>query len=300
MSTLKSTFLTSLVAILLLAACSDDETTLPIDNDPDDTPMDTMTMSMDTMTMSMDTMTMGMDTMTMGMDTMTMGMDTMTMGMDTMTMGGGDGMGMDTMTMGGGDGMGMDTMTMGDGMGDGEGMGMDTMTMGGGDGTGNGDGTGGGDGMGGGNGMGMDTMTMGMDTMTINVSDAIVWTGDPLTFVLGDNLDFAAPGNQDTITSNVIITRSSGGGQIFNLALEDMADETISPAGTAWAVGRTDDLENLTFTPFREAVGRPQDAVGMDLVLFLIEDNILLNVNFTAWSVGRNDGGGFTYIRATP
>ena len=141
---------------------------------------------------------------------------------------------------------------------------------------------------------------MGMDTMTINVSDAIVWTGDPLTFVLGDNLDFAAPGNQDTITSNVIITRSSGGGQIFNLALEDMADETISPAGTAWAVGRTDDLENLTFTPFREAVGRPQDAVGMDLVLFLIEDNILLNVNFTAWSVGRNDGGGFTYIRATP
>ena len=75
MSTLKSTFLTSLVAILLLAACSDDETTLPIDNDPDDTPMDTMTMSMDTMTMGMDTMTMGMDTMTMGMDTMTMGMD---------------------------------------------------------------------------------------------------------------------------------------------------------------------------------------------------------------------------------
>ena len=282
MSTLKSTFLTSLVAILLLAACSDDETTLPIDNDPDDTPMDTMTMSMDTMTM-----------------------------------------GMDTMTMGGGDGMGMDTMTMGDGMGDGEGMGMDTMTMGGGDGTGNGDGTGGGDGMGGGNGMGMDTMTMGMDTMTMGMdtmtmggdgmgmgngmgmgmdtTTTTIWMGEELTFTLADNVDFMAPGNQDTLTANVIITRAADRGPIFNLAAETEGDQNSSPAGTEWALGRTDDLDGLEFAPFREAIGgRLQDVVGMELVLHLIEDNIFLNVTFTAWTVGRDNGGGFSYNRATP
>ena len=241
MSTFKSTFLISLISIFLIAACSsDDEVVLPVDNDPEDMPADTMTM----------------------IDTP---MDTMTM--DTMTMT--DGMGMDTMTMGG-DGMGNG---MGDGSGMGNGMGMDTMTM--------------------------DTMTM-TDGMGVDTTSMTIWTGEELSFVLADDSDITAPGNQDTITSNVIITRASGGGQIFNLAIEAMSDENISPAGTAWAVGRTDDLENLTFTPFREAVGRPRDAVGVDLVLHLVEDNIFLNVTFTDWSVGRNNGGGFAYRRATP
>ena len=175
-------------------------------------------------------------------------------------------------------------------------MGMDTMTMGGGDGTGNGDGTGGGDGMGGGNGMGMDTMTMGMDTTTTTI-----WMGEELTFTLADNVDFMAPGNQDTLTANVIITRAADRGPIFNLAAETEGDQNSSPAGTEWALGRTDDLDGLEFAPFREAIGgRLQDVVGMELVLRLIEDNIFLNVTFTAWTVGRDNGGGFSYNRATP
>ena len=142
-----------------------------------------------------------------------------------------------------------------------------------------------------GNGMGM-----GMDTTTTTI-----WMGEELTFTLADNVDFMAPGNQDTLTANVIITRAADRGPIFNLAAETEGDQNSSPAGTEWALGRTDDLDGLEFAPFREAIGgRLQDVVGMELVLHLIEDNIFLNVTFTAWTVGRDNGGGFSYNRATP
>jgi len=37
--------------------------------------------------------------------------------------------------------------------------------------------------------------------------------------------------------------------------------------------------------------------VGQELVLFLVEDNIFLSVEFTQWS--NNKAGGFAYERAT-
>ncbi len=189
-----------------------------------------------------------------------------------------DDIAMDTMTM---IDMPMDTMMMTDNMMM-DSMPMDTMSMGG-------------DGMGMGNGMGMDTMTIShMDTAT-------VWMGEELSFTLADNVDFMAPGNQDTLTANVIITRAVDGGPIFNQASEIEGEQNSSPAGTEWSIGRTDDLDGLEFTPFREAVGgRLQDVVGLELVLHLIEDDIFLNVTFTAWTVGRDNGGGFAYNRATP
>ena len=134
-------------------------------------------------------------------------------------------------------------------------------------------------------------MTMGSTT---------IWMGEEITFTLADNVNFTEPGNQDTLTANVIITRTSGG-PIFNVAVEAMGSQNVSPIGTEWAVGRTDDLDNLTFLPLREAVGgRLQDIVGIDLVLHLIDDDIFLNVTFTAWTIGQNNGGGFAYRRATP
>ena len=150
-------------------------------------------------------------------------------------------------------------------------------------------------------GNGMDD-GMGMDTMTISHMDtATVWMGDEISFTLADNSNFMIPGNQDTLTANVIITRAANGGPIFNQALEIEGDQNSSPAGTEWAIGRTDNLDGLEFTPFREAVGgRLRDVVGMELVLHLIEDDIFLNVTFTAWTVGSANGGGFSYNRATP
>ena len=123
-----------------------------------------------------------------------------------------------------------------------------------------------------------------------------IWDGPILTFTLANGADFRDTTSQDMITPSVIISRSVQGGQIFNVAIEDMANSMISPAGTEWAVGRVANLDSLTFAPFRTTVGSPQQVVGQELVLHLVEDDVYLDIAFTSWSSGNN---GFQYTRAT-
>jgi hypothetical protein len=54
----------------------------------------------------------------------------------------------------------------------------------------------------------------------------------------------------------------------------------------------------LKFESFRSAVGKPQDVVGKDLVMYLLEDDIYLSIKFKSWSQGQK--GGFSYERSTP
>ncbi len=101
--------------------------------------------------------------------------------------------------------------------------------------------------------------------------------------------------NQDRITDNVWITRGNDGGQIYNAKTESIADKDASPAGTLWAIGTLADKDNLTFTPFREAVGKPKDVVGKDLVMQLVADSIFIDIKFIAW--GADKEGSFAYNR---
>jgi hypothetical protein len=152
----------------------------------------------------------------------------------------------------------------------------------------------------------VDTMSMDMmmDTMMIDTmmipTGPIIWEGEEMTFTLADNSDHTLVDNQDFLTDNVIITRSVTGGEIFNIAVEEIFTKDVSPFGTEWAPGRTaDGVENLTFTSFRNAVGgAPRRSVGSELVMHLIEDDIYLNVTITSWSDRKQ--GGFEYIRSTP
>jgi len=131
--------------------------------------------------------------------------------------------------------------------------------------------------------------------------DAQIWTGDLITFNKEANADITLAENQDMITPNVIITRGNNGGQIFNLAVEENSVEASSPAGTEWAEGTIDNIENMEFTTFRVAVNNsPQNATGTPLVAHLIEDDIFLSFTITSWSMGRNSGGQVTYERSTP
>ncbi len=127
--------------------------------------------------------------------------------------------------------------------------------------------------------------------------EATIWTGATTTFTKQNDADPSVEANQDRITDNVWITRGNEGGQIYNAKTENEADKMTSPTGTEWAEGTTDQIESLDFQPFREAVGKPQDVVGKDLVLHLIEDNIYLSVKFTSWTAQK--GGGFAYERST-
>jgi hypothetical protein len=125
-----------------------------------------------------------------------------------------------------------------------------------------------------------------------------IWTGDTISFSKADGADPTAEENQDRITDSVWITRGNRGGQIYNAARRSRALKGSSPMGTLWAEGTTDELDSLTFAPFREAVGSPKEIVGRQLVLFLVEEEIFVDVTFTSWSQEKQ--GGFAYERSTP
>ncbi|MEM8527045.1 MAG: hypothetical protein AAGG68_20565 [Bacteroidota bacterium] len=127
--------------------------------------------------------------------------------------------------------------------------------------------------------------------------DAVIWTGAITTFTKAADADPSAEANQDRITDDVWITRGNNGGQIYNAKDENSANKTNSPAGTLWAVGSVNDIENLTFEKFRAAVGSPKSVVGKDLVLFLEKEEVYLSVKFTSWNAQKS--GGFAYERST-
>ncbi len=128
-------------------------------------------------------------------------------------------------------------------------------------------------------------------------ADIVVWSGDTVTFTKADGANPADAANQDRITDNVWITRGNTGGQIYNVVEETSSDKDESPTGTLWAVGTTADIENLEFTMFRTAVDKPKDAVGIDLVMLLVQDSIALDLKITSWSQGT--AGGFSYERSS-
>ena len=134
------------------------------------------------------------------------------------------------------------------------------------------------------------------DEVMGDTSSSNIWNGPMVQFSKEDGADFSQESNQDRITSNVWITRGNGG-QIFNIAKENSANKTNSPVGTLWARGSIDNIDDLTFGPFRQAVGQPKAVVGLDLVLHLVDDDIYLSVKFTSWSQGQK--GGFAYQRSS-
>lgn len=125
-----------------------------------------------------------------------------------------------------------------------------------------------------------------------------IWDGPLTTFTKERGADPNEAANQDRLSEDVYLTRGNNGGQIYNAAVENSADQDKSPKGTKWAIGTIDQIETLDFKPFREAVGKPKQVVGKDLVLFLEKQEIYLSVKFTQWTAGK--GGGFAYERSTP
>ncbi len=139
-----------------------------------------------------------------------------------------------------------------------------------------------------------DAMMMPEEMETENF---VIYTGSSIAFSKADESDPSEEANQDRITDNVWITRGNEGGQIFNIKQESSANKDASPVGTEWAIGKTDEIASLDFKPFRNAVGSPQDVVGKDLVLHLIDEDEYLQVKFTSWTMKK--AGGFAYERAT-
>lgn len=123
-----------------------------------------------------------------------------------------------------------------------------------------------------------------------------IWSGPNIEFKKEVGDDPKDKLNQDEITSSVSLTRGTNG-EIYNVVLEEKAQKGVSPLGTQWAIGSIDNISNLSFSSFRNAVGSPQNVVGKSLVLHIIDQDVYLSVEFTDW--GQSQKGNFTYIRST-
>lgn len=133
---------------------------------------------------------------------------------------------------------------------------------------------------------------------SINPSgEATLWTGPTISFTKTNGSDPNLEVNQDRITDNVWLTRGNEGKQFFNIKTESSSSKSNSPAGTLWAKGTIDQIDNLSFTTFRAATGKPKSAVDQDLVMYSTRDNIYVSVKIISWSSGK--AGGFSYERST-
>ncbi|MBZ0172106.1 MAG: hypothetical protein K8E66_06990, partial [Phycisphaerales bacterium] len=127
-----------------------------------------------------------------------------------------------------------------------------------------------------------------------------VYTGLDFEFSKASGADHTLPENQDRMTGNVWITRAKTQG-IFNIAQETsftgFGANSPSPIGTRWAFGSAADHQFLNFTTWGFTHGgNPPGLIGQDLVVHLVDDDIYLDIRFTAW--GQGFGGAFTYLRS--
>lgn len=126
-----------------------------------------------------------------------------------------------------------------------------------------------------------------------------IWSKNDSTMVFtkADYADFALEANQDRITENLWLTREDKKG-IFNILDEFEYNSNVSPSGTMWALGTTDNLSSLTFDTWANIHdGSPPDLVGEDMVVYIELDDLYLDINFSSWTENA-EGGGFSYTRA--
>jgi hypothetical protein len=140
-----------------------------------------------------------------------------------------------------------------------------------------------------------------------------VWSGLTTTFTKAPSTDDSLPENQDRITENVWLTRSTSGAGLYNAAVEDFYQNDLSPDRTQWATDLVTGNEGLeivatnydalTFTDWRNAYGGPgvlmESIVDRPAVLYLTEEDVYLDIMFTSWPGGFGSGGAFEYVRAS-
>lgn len=128
------------------------------------------------------------------------------------------------------------------------------------------------------------------------------------TYWTGPNIVFTDSGNgaTDILTANVIITRGTGGGGLYNAATESSATPGTSPAGTQWGqgtlAGYMSNPSSVTFSSCpMEAHGSPAQYDGKTFVVHLVTNDIYLQLTLNAWGGQFGIGSkSFSYTRSTP
>ncbi len=149
-------------------------------------------------------------------------------------------------------------------------------------------------------GMGRFRTTSPATGNTTTLPTPTIWSKNDstLTFTKANHADWTQAANQDRISDNLWITRGDKS-YIFNYADEVEADSDVSPNGTQWALGTTDNLDTLTFGTFGDLWNENvSEIANNDMVVYVESDNVYFDINFSSWTQGSSNGGGFSYTRA--
>jgi len=128
--------------------------------------------------------------------------------------------------------------------------------------------------------------------------------GEWIFFEKGNYADPSFEENQDRITDYIWLTRDDNG-PLFNFINEEGPEygcDSQTPTGTQWSPYPKEYSDDDDYSTFINMTGCcPPCIVGDSVSVWLIEDDIRLNVVFSSWASG-GDGGGFSYFReaATP
>ena len=105
--------------------------------------------------------------------------------------------------------------------------------------------------------------------------------------------DFSSENNQDRITDNVWITRDNSG-PIFNYYLENGPEygcASQTPSGTLWSPNPKEVSEENDYAPFIEMTGCcPPCMVGDTVSVWLVQEDLRLNIVFDSWTSGGQGG----------
>ena len=148
------------------------------------------------------------------------------------------------------------------------------------------------------------TLCFGMAVFLLSTDRAgasIIWSGPTIHFEKLDGADGTLPANQDQLTANDIFARASTQG-LYNASSEPGFAHFSSPADTMWENGTTASIDPNAFTDwntwFKNVNGGPGGVVGQPAVVYLVSEDIYLDLTFTSWS--SHGAGGFAYDRSTP
>ena len=137
--------------------------------------------------------------------------------------------------------------------------------------------------------------------VSVSLGSPMIWNGPAISFSKAAFAPETLALNQDHITDNVWLTRSTVQG-IFNIRTESSYTHFLSPSDTEWAYGTTASYASLTYRDWETWTGgfpSVPNIVGRDAVVHLITDDVYLDLKFTSWGVGSAGGGGFSYVRST-
>ena len=134
-------------------------------------------------------------------------------------------------------------------------------------------------------------------TKSITISNigglVLSWDRDEKSFEKINYADWNLEENQLKFDEDVLITRKNSQG-IFNIAQEGTYNSSVSPIGTEWSYGLTEDLAPEDYEVWVDAINwNPPGQVGENLSMHIIDKDTYFDIVFKSWTDNAN-GGGFS------